>query len=286
MDDINNDGKTDIVVGAEIWATDEGLQKTILQLLVNQGNLKFIDETDKLNPQWNQEAYMDYSLRMADVDQSGIKTYFLSQYPNMKLINGDYFAQNSRQGNYILVNDGTGRFHVAMHDEFVKLGDYVNQYLVQQYAGSSVWVGDTNTTTPRFIAYQTPTGSLNFVAVAGVSDKVNGEWISKFALVNVPLSINLKTDFKKNLTITDRNGSHLIRTFAGDDLIYSGNSGGYCTINGGLGINTIIYSGKKGNYTITKSQAGCVIKDNVGTDGVDTLINIQKLQFSDGTIDL
>jgi len=176
-------------------------------------------------------------------------------------------------------------FHVAMHDEFEKLGDYVNQYLVQQYAGTSVWAG-TNASTPRFIAYQTPTGLINFLAAGGCSDSATGEWISKMVFVNVPLNINLKTDFKKNLTIKDRNGSHLIRTFAGNDLIYSGNSGGYCTIDGGLGINTIIYFGSQNNYTIKKTLAGYLVKDNFGNDGVDTLTNIQKLQFSDATIDL
>jgi len=284
-DDINNDGKSDIVVGAEIWDTDKGLQKTILQLLVNQGNLNFIDETDTLIQQWNQGVHYDYSLRMADVDQSGIKTYFLSQDPLSELINGIWTPQNSRQGNYILVNNGTGKFHVAMHDEFVKLGDYVNQYLAQEYAGSSVWA-DGIKDTPRFIAYQTPTGLINFVAAVNISDLVNGKWIRKIALVNVPLSINIKNDFRTNLTVTDRNGSHLIRTFAGNDLIYSGNSGGYCAIDGGLGVDTIVYSGKKSNYTINKTLTGYVVKDNFGNDGVDTLTNIQKLQFSNATIDL
>ena len=290
IDDINHDGKPDIVVLASIWEPTIGLQKTMLQLLVNQGDLKFVDQSDQLNQDYNQDAYDDYSLRMADVDQSGINTYFMAQNSQPTFANGLYTPAKSRHGNYIMVNDGTGRFHSAMHDEFIKMGDYVNQYLANQFKGTSYWIGYNGVAgiadTPRFIAYQTPSGLINFLAVVGISQQVNGQWIFENALVNVPTGINLKTDYKENITITDRNGSHLIRTFAGNDVIYSGNSGGYATIDGGLGFNTVIYSGKRNNYTITKTSTGYIVKDNVGNDGTDTLINIQMLQFSDISVDI
>lgn len=288
IDDINHDGLPDIIVGALIWDPDIGWQKTMLQLLVNQGGLHFEDRSDQLNPQYDQNAYYDYSLRMADVDKSGINTYFMARDPDGKTVNGQSFSENGRHGNYILVNDGTGRMHVAMHDEFRKTALYVNQYLLKTLTPSSLggryWAGAGGM--PRFIAYQTPDGAINFVALAHAAELVNNEWIDKMALVNVPIRFNLKTDYLEDLTILDRNGSHLIRTFAGNDVIYSGNDGGYCAIDGGLGLNTIVYSGKQNNYTVTKTTAGYTVKDNVGNDGTDTLINIQILRFTDMTIDL
>jgi hypothetical protein len=93
------------------------------------------------------------------------------------------------------------------------------------------------------------------------------------------LQVNLKTDFRKNITITDRHGSKNIRTFAGDDIIHGGNNGGTCKIDGGLGFNTNIYAGNRANYAVTKISAGFTIKDTVGNDGTDNVKNIQLLQF-------
>ena len=38
-------------------------------------------------------------------------------------------------------------------------------------------------------------------------------------MVNVPLNLNLTVDFRKNITITNRNGSKRIRTFGGDHVL-------------------------------------------------------------------
>jgi hypothetical protein len=285
VDDVNQDGKPDIIVGGEIWSAGAGLQKTILQILVNGGNLKFSDQTDTLNPQYNQDAYYDYSLRMADIDQSGIKTYFGAQQSQSTLVGTAYVPQKQRHGNYILVNDGSGRFHVAMHDEFMKMGDYVNQYVAAQLKGSN-YLAKADNDTPRFIAYQTSSGAINFLASVAVSENVNGSWVSKFALVNVPLNINLAAQYKENIIIASRNGSHNIRTYAGDDVIHAASDGQYCSIDGGGGVNTLVYPGKRSNYTVASTNLGYTVKDNVGMGGLDTLKRIQILKFADATLTL
>ncbi len=74
----------------------------------------------------------------------------------------------------------------------------------------------------------------------------------------------------------------------GNDKI-TGN-GGNDTIDGGLGSDTAIYSGLKSRYTITKNQDGSwtVADQNTetGSDGVDTLLNIESLSFSDQVFSL
>src|SRR5262249_6075831 len=137
---------------------------------------------------------------------------------------------------------------------------------------------------PRIIAYQNANGNLNFVALTKVNASVSGQFSSRFVLTNIPLNINLATQYRENLTVTNRNGSHLIRTFAGDDTIYAGNSGGHCSVDGGAGTDTVIYSGPKANYTVTKTATGWTVVDNVGTEGTDTLKNIEVLRFADGVI--
>jgi VCBS repeat-containing protein len=71
---------------------------------------------------------------------------------------------------------------------------------------------------------------------------------------------------------------------AGSDM-FVGN-GGNDQINGGAGGDIAIYSGAKGQYTISTDGAGhATVTDNVtGRDGTDTLTNVEALQFSNGTV--
>lgn len=277
-DDINQDGKPDIVVGSEIYPG----WRAQLQLLVNQGNGSFVDRTANNMP-FNEAVGLDYSMQMVDVDRSGIMTYFMAQTDAYCATSG--CRNKALHGNYILVNDGTGQFHVAMHDEFVNLGNQVIA-LIRATALSTdllpiTWkISDQEV--PKFMAYRTADGRINFMAKATTLTNV-GETLT--TLVNVPLKIDLTTQFKKNITITNRNGSTNIRTFAGDDTI-AGGCTSTCYVNGGLGTNTVVYSGRRSNYSITVSGAGYRVVDIRGIDGVDNLTNIQILQFADGSVTL
>lgn len=56
-------------------------------------------------------------------------------------------------------------------------------------------------------------------------------------------------------------------------------------IDGGLGSDTAVFAGKVSSYTLSaQSNGGWSIKDNVGTDGTDLLVNIETLAFSDRSV--
>ncbi len=55
-------------------------------------------------------------------------------------------------------------------------------------------------------------------------------------------------------------------------------------VDGREGTDTQIFSGKEANYTIAQTGKIVTVTDKVGTDGIDTLINVEKLQFSDHTL--
>ena len=88
-------------------------------------------------------------------------------------------------------------------------------------------------------------------------------------------------------------GSDQIQGGSGND-IFTGN-GGNDYFDGKGGINTSVYRGLSGNYTITTTTTtdrtdpsglnqviAMQVNDSVaGRDGVDTLVNVQRLQFSD-----
>ncbi|MEP6817750.1 MAG: Ig-like domain-containing protein, partial [Marmoricola sp.] len=50
-------------------------------------------------------------------------------------------------------------------------------------------------------------------------------------------------------------------------------------------VDTAVFTGPRGQYNITVGNQQVTVTDTVGTDGVDTLTGIEKLQFSDGTVD-
>ncbi|MBC5767915.1 M10 family metallopeptidase C-terminal domain-containing protein [Ramlibacter sp. GTP1] len=58
--------------------------------------------------------------------------------------------------------------------------------------------------------------------------------------------------------------------------------GGNDTIAGGAGTDTAVFSGARANYTITGSAAaGLTVRDNAGSDGTDTIREVERLAFSD-----
>ncbi len=88
-------------------------------------------------------------------------------------------------------------------------------------------------------------------------------------------------------TVIDEELSGTVNTdkiygFNGNDTINGGL--GNDIIDGGLGTDNCIYSDLSTNYTITKTSTGYTVQANVGSDGVDTLVNIEKLQFTDQTL--
>ena len=76
-------------------------------------------------------------------------------------------------------------------------------------------------------------------------------------------------------------GNDTITGNSADNIINAGS--GIDTIDGGAGIDTVVFSGKAANYSITLSVTEVSIKDNFGSDGTDTVINVELLQFTDHT---
>lgn len=55
-------------------------------------------------------------------------------------------------------------------------------------------------------------------------------------------------------------------------------------IDGAAGIDTAVFTLAKSNYLITKTGSEILVKANSGTDGTDTLTNIERIKFSDQSI--
>ena len=56
--------------------------------------------------------------------------------------------------------------------------------------------------------------------------------------------------------------------------------------DGGLGLDTVVYSGPQERYTINKTGNRYVVSESTGSDDTDYLSNIERLQFSNGKVAL
>ena len=56
--------------------------------------------------------------------------------------------------------------------------------------------------------------------------------------------------------------------------------------NGGLGVDTVIYSDKLGNYMVKNRGSHIEVQDKLGVGGNDHLFNIESIKFSDFTLNL
>src|SRR5205085_11762864 len=182
--------------------------------------------------------------QVRDIDGSSINSY---------LLGSDIDQHNGPAGNYVLVNDGSGNLQVALHETLNTYAEQVSAWLSSNPSFADVGPSYQ----PRLRAYLTPDGKMNFAAIVWIrTNTQQTPRVEQYVIVNIPLRLDLPTLFTKPMVVRDRNGSHLIRTFAGDDTIYSGNNGGFSKVDGGLGMNTVVYSGPSQNYSATSNADG------------------------------
>ncbi|MBS0333417.1 MAG: VCBS repeat-containing protein, partial [Proteobacteria bacterium] len=275
-DDLNHDGKPDILAGESMWSGGPSNYPSALQVLINNGDGTFADKTHALNPDMSQTVdELDYNPSILDVDHSGINSFmFGKESPG-----GD-----ARQSNYLILNDGTGRLYVALHDQFDALNVQVDNFLATKFPGQTFNFA-------KFIAVPQADGAIDYVAEVQVGTRdASGLIHVGYELVNVPLHYNPTTDFTTSVTISDRNGSSLMRTWAGADTVFDTNAGANAHIDGGLGVNTAVYSGRMSDYQITRNLDGTVLVSNVSATAApkvnDTLTDFQVLKFADQQVDL
>lgn len=88
-------------------------------------------------------------------------------------------------------------------------------------------------------------------------------------------------------------GNDIINTGSGNDNFFSGDGNdvffaglGNDTFNGGNGMDTVLFSGSSSNYTLSGSQDVLVTDNAFNRDGQDLLVNVERLDFTDGTLAL
>ncbi|NDA17116.1 MAG: hypothetical protein EBY99_05495, partial [Burkholderiaceae bacterium] len=227
--DLNNDGNIDVLSAQSMWHQDSNTHPVGLQILINDGKNNLVDQTAKLNfvMDVDQET-LDPSPSFIDIDNSGIPTLF---FANMAM------NTPSKHSNYMLLNDGTGRLHVALHDQFYNLTDRV--YKILQGRGYKFPINNpsVNWQLPKFIVVPQKDGGVNFLAEIKTNFKntnpETGLQQNTHLFVNVGLNYNATIDYIENVQVSDRNFSKKMRTWAGNDTFTDKNATIGATIDGG-----------------------------------------------------
>lgn len=82
--------------------------------------------------------------------------------------------------------------------------------------------------------------------------------------------------------LTGSANAETLTTGSGNDTLTG--LGGNDVIDGGAGFDTALYAASRSNFTVSKSGSTVTLLDNTGALGVDTLSNIERINFSDRVI--
>lgn len=101
-------------------------------------------------------------------------------------------------------------------------------------------------------------------------------WIYfSYSIANLPNIENLFAFGTTGVSLTGNVANNLFDGTSAND-----------TIIGGLGIDTMEYTGSRSNYSISKLSNGFTITDRTGAEGTDTLQTVERVKFWDGGIAL
>ena len=158
-----------------------------------------------------------------------------------------------------------------------------DNYAISQNRYNFIWDGvgidtlDASALTQGATLYMTP-GYWSFVGSARASTITSaGQATVNFGTV---LENLIGSAFADNLHGNDVN--NVINGSAGNDQITGG--GGNDNIDGGVGIDIAIFSRASKGYKISTEATSVLVTGDAITDGIDTLLNIERIRFSDKSI--
>ena len=224
----------------------------------------------------------------------------------------DYFISSSFGQIFVAARDGSSGFDTLLNIETLKFAD---QSIT---LGSSSFAADTNISVDqgstisgalpdpsdqdrglvKYTIKSTSNGSLsvdsngnfNYTATAQgaatdsftytLTDAKNGS-NTYTAFIQIKRDSLILIGTSGNDTLTGDSGSDTLSGLAGNDTFFG--AGGNDQIDGGAGLDTAIYIGKRADYLINVQGNDFTIFDNLGREGKDTLIQVERLQFGDGS---
>lgn len=314
--DFNGDGSLDLIVSSMLWSTKTTY--CVLQFLENQDG-KFVDVTSSHLFNWCLAGGGIHRLDFRDVNDDGFVDILTSDQGSSDTSTIETASLTT--GSRVLLNDGVGHFVNVVQQQINLSGQYLSSYIPSvddqnHLRWTSIEPSGTNTdgvtvyTTSLQIALSTgPNGTdpslsgapgfnefyylLKYPEVAasvlagnfssGLDQYLKlGKSVGNFAFA--PGATVRGSNHGDDLT--GREGNERLFGGTGNDTLTG--STGNDNIDGGAGIDTSIYSGSRGSYTLTLGPTATVQdrRSTAQSDGSDSLKSIERLKFSDVSVAL
>ncbi len=118
----------------------------------------------------------------------------------------------------------------------------------------------------------------------------SGAWsINPAPLANASYNVTVQsvdiadntTNAASNVTFTVNSALNKLGTAGSDQLT---GTAGNNALSGLGGIDTAVYAGARSNYTVALDTNGYTVNAKTGTDGLDALIGVERIKFSDANV--
>lgn len=249
--DFNGDGLLDVVVFSYLANYTGGLQsndhKSEIQFLLNHGDGHFTDVTDLYRVNYDVKGYVGYYPQITDINHDGLLDIFSSVPDWMPNYNSTTLLLQKQDGTFV----DTDRVLFSTN-------------IVSNHLGQSIVV-----TGPEGNTYLVSEGKW--------------DWSNPISTVYIQ-SMSFPKREQSEFLIGTANRD-VIFGLGGDDQIFAKQDDDI--LDGGAGIDTSIYQGLYAQYTIIRGEISSNVADSLANrDGIDTLTNVERLQFSDTNLAL
>jgi hypothetical protein len=226
--------------------------------------------------------------RTKGIDSNGLSSTFKVQ---RDMVSFGKLSANDMTDWYQLNLDGPGHYAIVLSTD-----------VVNNYSNANAWIENISgirvTVTDRFgtplsninssFANLTTDGLINFDYTGDYSRGDYYVKVSNLSFASTDYAIGLEATKVAGLDIYGSYSHDYLRGSKGDDHIeaYGGsdtiiNSAGNDYINGGSGLDFLVMAGDIDEYNISGSLSNFMIKDKLGEEGTDHVVQIERLLFDD-----
>ena len=169
------------------------------------------------------------------------------------------------------LNDGFGHYTPIFANDILDLNASYKDF----FANASSYVNESGISWVSYFAYQ---DSIYFRELTQTKP------LLKIITITGSTGADSVVANELDNTLFGLAGNDVLDGGLGNDVMDGGS--GNDSINGGVGVDTVIVSGPISRYSVKKIASGYTQVDKTGSDGVDTLVNVESIKFSDKTINL
>jgi len=208
--------------------------------------------------------------------------------------NDTLYAYGTVEGDYLNGDEGNDQLFGSYYADELNGGD--DNDTLTGGEGDDLLDGGDGTDTARYlgpsenyVVYYNEMGALLVQDVVGYegTDELNGIESIYFADDDVTITTASTPEVGTSSDDTVEGNGRANRLFGLDGNDTLEGDGGNDATNGGDGTDTARYAGDSTDYTVFYNELGeLIVEDMVGTDGVDTLIDIESIAFIGDSVTL